>query len=88
LQVEKWHDAVRVALRLNSMERVHKAFATCEDPLDKQQLAYLLARHNVVLDCEDGPSAIADEDLREKVRSGSCFFCSSNYVFLCVLYQK
>lgn len=76
LQVDKRHDALRVALRLNSMDLVHKAFSTCEDPLDKQQLAYLLARHNVVIDCEDGPSAIADDDLREKVRRGNCKFDS------------
>lgn len=40
----KHHDALRVALRLNSREDVEAVFAGCAEPLAKKQLAYLLAR--------------------------------------------
>ena len=68
LKVEKWHDAMRVALQMSSRERIERVFAACKGPLDKKQLAYLLARQGVVLDCEEGPCAVEDEDLRTAVR--------------------
>jgi len=70
-QVSRWHDAMRVALRLNEPPRVAQAWNACSDPLDRRQLAHLLARHGTVLDCEEGVCAIADEVEREKVCRGS-----------------
>ena len=61
---------MRVALQLSDRQRIERVFATCSKPLDKQQLAYLLARQGVVLDCEEGPCAIEDEALRQTVRTG------------------
>jgi 26S proteasome regulatory subunit N1 len=72
MKVEKWHDAMRVALRVNDGERVRMVFATCGDGLDKQQLAYLLARQGVTLDVEEGPCAIEDEELRGKACARCC----------------
>lgn len=40
----KFPDAMRVALRINERELTEQCFAACKDPLEKQQLAYLLAR--------------------------------------------
>ena len=68
LKVEAWHDAMRVALRLNGRDKIEQVFAACTDGVHKQQLAYLLVRHGVMLDCEEGACAIDDADLREKVR--------------------
>lgn len=41
---QRWHDALRVALRLNSRSDVEAVFAACSEPLAKKQLGYLLAR--------------------------------------------
>ena len=72
LQVEKWHDAMRVALALNSRPHIERVFTTCTDTTDKEQLAYLLARQGVLLDVEAGPCAMEDETARETVH----FQCS------------
>ncbi|MEW5318423.1 MAG: hypothetical protein WDW38_009646 [Sanguina aurantia] len=64
----KYHDALRVAIRLNVMDTIVSTFAACTDPLEKKQLGYLLARHGLALDLEDGPAAVADESLRESLR--------------------
>lgn len=67
LSVGKVHDAMRVALSMNDRGRAERVFTASDDELGKQQLGYLLARQGVMLDCEEGPCQIADEDLREKV---------------------
>ena len=69
MKVAKWHDAMRVALRLNDREKIQAVFSTCKDMVEQQQLGYLLARQGVVLDCEDGPCAIEDEEQRATVRA-------------------
>jgi hypothetical protein len=78
MKVKKFHDAMRVALRLNNRSLMEEVFIACEDQVDKQQLAYLLARQGVMLDVEDGPCAIDDEDTRTLV----CFGIS---LVICVL---
>jgi 26S proteasome regulatory subunit N1 len=78
MKVKKFHDAMRVALRLNNRSLMEEVFIACEDQVDKQQLAYLLARQGVMLDVEDGPCAIDDEDTRTRV----CFGIS---LVICVL---
>ncbi|KAG2494897.1 hypothetical protein HYH03_006832 [Edaphochlamys debaryana] len=64
----KWHDALRVALRLNSREDVEATFAACAEPLQKKQLGYLLARHGFAINLEEGPAAVEDDTLRESLR--------------------
>lgn len=78
LKVGKVHDAMRVALSMNDRGRAERVFIASEDELDKQQLGYLLARQGVMLDCEEGPCTIEDEDLREKVCSADPIDCSSS----------
>eukprot|EP00798_Chlamydomonas_sp_ICE-L_P009842 gene9842-7728_t len=83
LQMGKYHDAMRVALRANKPDIVASTLAACTDPLEKKQLCYLLARQGVVLDLEEGPAAVEDEDLREALRvilSNSCL--SGHYLAL------
>jgi len=65
---QRWHDALRVALRINDPDVITSTFAACADPLEKKQLCYLLARHGYALDLEEGPAAVEDEDLREQLR--------------------
>ncbi|KAI8473352.1 MAG: 26S proteasome regulatory complex [Monoraphidium minutum] len=64
----KHHDALRVALRINDPDVICSTFAGCADPLEKKQLAYLLARHGHTLDLEDGPAAVEDDGLRDSLR--------------------
>ena len=47
LKQDKYPDAMRVALRVNDRERIEQCFAATPDPLEKQQLAFLLARQVV-----------------------------------------
>jgi 26S proteasome regulatory subunit N1 len=49
--------AIQVALRLNDMELIKNDFNECPDPLVKRQLAYILARQQVVVETEDEPLA-------------------------------
>ncbi|EFJ39963.1 26S proteasome regulatory complex [Volvox carteri f. nagariensis] len=65
---QRWHDALRVALRLNSRGDVEGVFAACSEPLTKQQLGYLLARHGFSINLEEGPAAVEDDSLRESLR--------------------
>ncbi|GIL54030.1 hypothetical protein Vafri_9585 [Volvox africanus] len=65
---KRWHDALRVALRLNSRPDVESVFAACSEPLEKKQLGYLLARHGFALNLEEGPAAVEDDNLREALR--------------------
>ncbi len=51
----RWHDALRVALRLNSRPDVEAVFAACAEPQAKKQLGYLLARWGA--DCLEGAKA-------------------------------
>lgn len=68
LKQAKYHDALRVALRLNSRPDAEAAFAACADPLEKKQLGYLLARHGFALNLEEGVAAVEDDGLREALR--------------------
>lgn len=44
-------------------ELVKKTVSSCDDPLIKKQLGYLLARQGVALNLEDTAGASMDEDL-------------------------
>lgn len=54
----KYHDAMRVAVRMNERDMIEATFAACADPLEKKQLCYLLARQGVTLDLEEGTAAV------------------------------
>lgn len=43
-QVGKVADAMRVALRINDITLIEATLAGCADPLEQQQLGYMLAR--------------------------------------------
>jgi hypothetical protein len=57
-----------MALKLGSRELAAEAFGACEDPFFKKQLAYILGRHGLMLDLEEGPAAVGDEELREQLQ--------------------
>mmetsp|Transcript_11472 Transcript_11472/g.20271 ORF Transcript_11472/g.20271 Transcript_11472/m.20271 type:complete len:903 (-) Transcript_11472:384-3092(-) len=67
-KMNKYHDALRVALFMNKRDVVEATFAACSEPLEKKQLCYLLARHGYRLNLEEGVAAVADEGLRESLR--------------------
>ena len=54
-------NALRVALRMQDMERVTATMEACEDATLKNQMAFLLARHRVNYEAED------DDDLNELI---------------------
>lgn len=64
-KMAKYPDAMRVALKMNSKADVEATFAACSDPQERRQLCHLLARQGFVIDLEDGPAAVADDDERE-----------------------
>lgn len=52
-KVQKWPDALRVALRMNDSELAKEIFDSCTDATTKKQLGFMLGRHHVYLDAED-----------------------------------
>eukprot|EP00882_Tetradesmus_deserticola_P007472 GHRQ01007871.1.p1 GENE.GHRQ01007871.1~~GHRQ01007871.1.p1 ORF type:complete len:541 (+),score=254.60 GHRQ01007871.1:724-2346(+) len=66
----KYHDALRVALRLNEPATIESTFAACSDVLERRQLGYLLARHGAwgAINLEEGPAAVEDESERDALR--------------------
>lgn len=68
MKMNRFHDAMRVALRLNRREVIESTFAACSDELEKKQLCYLLARQGVALNLEEGTAAVMDDTLREQLR--------------------
>lgn len=67
-QVGKHVDALRLALKLDREDLIHGTFNACVDPLEKQQLCYLLARQSRHLNLEEGPCAVADSDARQQLQ--------------------
>ena len=68
MKMDKYHDALRVALMLNDRDVIERTFVQCTDELEKKQLCYLLARQGAALDLEEGACAVEDEALRESLR--------------------
>lgn len=62
---KRWHDAMRVALRINDTAVIESTFTACSEPLEKKQLCYLLARQGYALDLE---GCVEDEELREALQ--------------------
>jgi 26S proteasome regulatory subunit N1 len=58
---ESWTNALRVALRMQDLERVSATMEACGDQTVKNQMAFLLARHRVNYEAED------DDDLNELI---------------------
>lgn len=65
---KRYHDAMRVALRLNEVPLIEQSFAAAGDVLERRQLGYLLARQGVPLNLEEGPTAVEDDEEREVLR--------------------
>jgi 26S proteasome regulatory subunit N1 len=67
-KVGRHADALRVDLKLGDLALAAETFAACDDPGGKKQLAHIFARHGVVLDLDDGPAAVDDDDLKEQLQ--------------------
>eukprot|EP00357_Protocruzia_adherens_P000401 CAMPEP_0114986264 /NCGR_PEP_ID=MMETSP0216-20121206/8329_1 /TAXON_ID=223996 /ORGANISM="Protocruzia adherens, Strain Boccale" /LENGTH=896 /DNA_ID=CAMNT_0002348679 /DNA_START=38 /DNA_END=2728 /DNA_ORIENTATION=+ len=50
---EEYPMAIRIALRLNSMDLIKEVFEACKDDLTKKQICYMMARQNVNFETED-----------------------------------
>lgn len=57
LNVGKQPDALRVALKMSSMDRIKEAMAACTDEATKKQMGFILGRHRAELEVDD------DDDL-------------------------
>ena len=57
----QYPDALRVAIRMDSLEEIKKTMEACEDETSKKQMALILARHRVNYEVED------DDELNEIV---------------------
>jgi len=57
-KMEKLPHALNIAIRMNDIELMKEDFDACTDPIEKKQLAYLLARQQINIEEED-------EDLNE-----------------------
>lgn len=68
LKRRMFHDAMRVALRLNDRPLIESTFVACDGVLEKRQLGHLLARQGVVIDLESGPTAIQDGAVQASVQ--------------------
>jgi len=68
-KVNRWSDALRTALRSGDKELAVETFAACSDKLEKRQLAYIMAAFGLVPNLEEGPTAVEDDDEREKLQS-------------------
>lgn len=53
IKCSKYVDAMRIALRMNNHELILSTMTSCPDKLHKKQLAFLLARHGVLLMYEE-----------------------------------
>ncbi|CAI5978757.1 unnamed protein product [Closterium sp. NIES-64] len=69
-KVNKYLDALRVALRMNRPQFVRETFTAAEG-LEKKQLAYLLSRQGFVLNLEEEPELASDEE-REALQEIMC----------------
>jgi 26S proteasome regulatory subunit N1 len=49
----KFPEALRVALRMGNAQFVKATFAACKDPLEKQQLCYILGRQSVSIELDE-----------------------------------
>lgn len=45
--LEKYPEALRVAIQLNDMDLIQETFFACSDPLVQKQMAFMLGRHTV-----------------------------------------
>ena len=53
IQCKKFVDAMRIALRMNDQDLIKSTMTECPDVLHKKQLAFLLARHGILLTYEE-----------------------------------
>lgn len=75
-QCKKYVDAMRIALKMNDHGLILSTMTACPDTLHKKQLAFLLARHGVLLTYEE-----EEEDAMED----SPQVCSIHNIMLCCL---
>mmetsp|Transcript_43009 Transcript_43009/g.71701 ORF Transcript_43009/g.71701 Transcript_43009/m.71701 type:complete len:897 (+) Transcript_43009:349-3039(+) len=61
MQVKKYPEAMRVAMRLGTQEKIDVTFAECTDKQEKRQLAYMLAKQGESVDLDEGITAVQDD---------------------------
>jgi len=50
---DQWPQAMQMALKLNNLELITDLFVSCKDKMTRRQLAFMLARQQIVLDVEE-----------------------------------
>lgn len=71
-KVEKYPEALRIAIRLNDKELAQEVFDACNDQLTKKQLCFMLARHgtiNIETDDDDLMALMGNSQLSEHFRA-------------------
>ena len=61
IKCKKYVDAMRIALRMNNHELILGTMTDCNDTLHKKQLAFLLARHGILLTYEEEEADAMDD---------------------------
>ncbi|KAM3581505.1 proteasome regulatory particle base subunit [Umbelopsis sp. WA50703] len=56
-KLDKFPEAITLAIKLGDKEMIEEDFESCQDPLVKKQLAFLLARQQIYLEVEDSDLA-------------------------------
>ena len=64
---------MRIALRMNNHELILSTMTTCSDVLHKKQLAFLLARHGVLLTYEEEEQDAMEEASQVNTPHGDTF---------------
>ena len=74
IKCSKYVDAMRIALRMNNHELILSTMTSCPDNLHKKQLAFLLARHGVLLMYEEEEEDAMEDasQVRAASRLASC----------------
>lgn len=72
IQCKKFVDAMRIALRMNDQDLIKSTMTDCPDVLHKKQLAFLLARHGILLTYEE------EEDPSDETAQASQHLCTAS----------
>ena len=82
IKCKKFVDAMRIALRMNDQDLIKSTMTDCPDVLHKKQLAFLLARHGILLTYEE------EEDPSDETAQASQHLCTASEKTLhCVVLQ-
>eukprot|EP00241_Pyramimonas_parkeae_P004255 CAMPEP_0114250514 /NCGR_PEP_ID=MMETSP0058-20121206/14741_1 /TAXON_ID=36894 /ORGANISM="Pyramimonas parkeae, CCMP726" /LENGTH=908 /DNA_ID=CAMNT_0001364181 /DNA_START=49 /DNA_END=2775 /DNA_ORIENTATION=- len=71
LNMKKYPEAMRVALRLSCIATIERTLVKCKDKLEKRQLAFMLARQGVVMNLEDPTLVGEDQEVVQEIATNS-----------------